>query len=697
MPCLYVNINKNALMQIINIISVFFLLDQKESKNHTIFKTHISLLCVIFVFLFPVKSAYSQKYKKLIEIADKAAEEKDFFTAAQYYNQAILKDSSDINLQYKYAEASRENYDLDIALRWYNKVLKQDNQGVQFPECVFWIASLKKINGNYKEAKSLFNKYIQKNKKNKNSYYVKKAYQEIAACDQAQWLISHPDENIKIIHLDTAVNSTVSEYAPFQADSILYFSSLRNGNDKDPKLSNNYNKIFSSTQQGETWEKATELDSVFNQKNTHNANTAFNKEFKRVYITRCDEKNNQEYNCKIYSSELKNNSWTPFSELPSEINLPGANNTHPAIGYLGNQEVLFFSSNRAGGEGGMDIWYSKIGKNNTYETPVNAGKNINSIEDEITPYYCNPCQELFFSSTWHKGLGGFDIFKSEYKNNTFEEPHNLGLPINSSYNDIYFSINKSQTQAFLSSNRKGSYFEKKESCCNDIYMFKIPGTETDTTTVADSTMLVNTTDSINTYTNQLKLLVPVTLYFHNDEPDKKTLATKTSKNYKTTFDEYVFMKELYKKEFSKGKKGQDLNRAHKEIDILFDDSIAGGMKNLEQFTETLLNLVKEGKQVTITIKGYCSPLASTKYNTHLAKRRISSLKNYFIKYNNGELLPYINPKDKSKGAIYFSEVEIGELKAKPHVSDSQYDTINSIYNPDAALERKIQIIAVTIK
>ncbi|MBL7884763.1 MAG: hypothetical protein JNL69_11885, partial [Bacteroidia bacterium] len=405
----------------------------------------------------------------------------------------------------------------------------------------------------------------------------------------------------------------------------------------------------------------------------------------KVYITRCEQKNAQEFTCQIFSSDYKNGKWTTLKKLPSEINQSGTNNTQPAIGMLGDDEVLFFASNRPGGEGGMDIWYSKISKDGSFQKPVNAGKKVNSIEDEITPFYCNPCNELFFSSTWHKGLGGFDIFKSEYKNNELLEPKNLGLPINSNYNDIYFTINSKKTQAFISSNRIGSYFEEKESCCNDIYMFKIPQINEPPPKV----------DSTKLFVTQMKLLVPLTLYFHNDEPDKKTLATTTKKSYKKAYEEYTAMREQYKKEYSKGASDKNYERAINDIDALFDDSVDAGMQDLEKFAQLLVKVLKNNEKVTITMQGFCSPLASTDYNVNLAKRRISSLRNYFMEYENGILVKYVNNPNKEEGNITFIDEEVGELKARPNVSDDYYDTKNSVYSPAAAIERKIQIIAIS--
>lgn len=646
------------------------------------------LQCIAFLsFLFFLISSQleAQKLKTLLVDGDKAFADNDFFGASIYYNKALIQDSSDIVIQYKYADASRLNYDYEIAEHWYSKVYKADPQGKLYPECVFWIATLKKNKGKYKDAKKLFDKYAKKNKKKKDNYFVKKANQEIAACDLAQILVSNPNKEVSIIHLDSSVNSKVSEYAPIQVDSLLYFSSLRNAKDKDKSHHINFNKIYTAVQDSIHWEKAKELDSIFNKASIHNANTAFNENYTRAYISRCEQKNAQEFVCEIYSSDYVNGHWESLKKLPSQVNQPGSNNTQPSVGYLGDEEVLFFASNRAGGQGGMDIWYSKINKDGTYEAAMNAGKKVNSIEDDITPFFCKPCQELFFSSTWHKGLGGFDIFKSEYKNNELDEPKNMGVPINTSYNDIYFSINSKQTQAFLSSNRIGSYFEEKESCCNDIYMFKLPQVKEPPKKI----------DSTQIFVAQMKLLVPLTLYFHNDEPDKKTLAITTTKNYKKTYEEYTAMKELYRKEYSKGAKGGDLERAYNDINSLFEDSVDAGMQDLERFAQLLLKVLNNKEKVTITMKGYCSPLASTDYNINLAKRRISSLRNYFMEYQNGVFVKFVNNANAEEGNITFKDEDIGELKARPNVSDDYYDTKNSVYSPAAALERKIQIIAIS--
>ena len=193
---------------------------------------------IIFLFFFLggfINSSNAQRLSQLLADGDKAMKENNYFSAAVYYNQAILQDSADINIQYKYADASRLNFDYNIAERWYGKVYKKDASGKQFPDCVFWLAMIKKQQGKYKEAKKMFDKYAKKNKKKKDDYLVRKANQEVAACDLAELLTASPDKSVNIVHLDTMVNSKVSEYAPIEVDSVLYFSSLRNTKDKDKK------------------------------------------------------------------------------------------------------------------------------------------------------------------------------------------------------------------------------------------------------------------------------------------------------------------------------------------------------------------------------------------------------------------------------------------------------------------------------
>ena len=650
----------------------------------------------LFVLCFGMLvNTQAQSIKQLLKQGSDAMSIKDYSSATQIYNQIILIDSSNVTYQLLFADASRLNYDNATALHWYEKIFKQDN-GKTYTEVPFYIATQLKNTGKYKDAKKYFDKYYKKQKNSKDKtkkQLALKAKQEFEACDIAQILVKNPVD-VKILHLDSLVNSKVSEYAPFEYDSLLYFSSLR---DKSKSDANGvgFNKLYTahkSPTKENKFLKAQELDSLFNKNGIHNANTSFNADFTKIFVSRCGAINASQYKCEIFVSNFKDGHWTELQKLPAPINVEGSNTTQPCFSELNGKDALFFASDRGAGEGAMDIWYAYMNKDESFETPINAGKKVNTIEDEITPWYVKENNTLFFSSTWHKGLGNFDIFKSEYKNTTstgsvqyeFTDAQNLGYPINSSYNDIYYSINSKKDKAYISSNRLGSYFEDKPSCCNDIYSFPI-------TPLTEPPKPIDTTALI---INQMKVLCPLTLYFHNDEPEPKTKVIVTKKNYKKTYEDYTVLKQKYFAEYTKGLEGDAKNLAQNRVENFFEDSVDAGMQDLEKFAQLLEQVLARGEKVKITMKGYCSPLASTDYNVNLAKRRISSLQNYFLEYNNGEFVKYVNNTNPAEGNIEFTNEDIGELPISK-VSDDVKDVRNSVYSPYAAMERKIQIIAVS--
>src|SRR5690606_153279 len=185
-------------------------------------------------------------------------------------------------------------------------------------------------------------------------------------------------------------------------------------------------------------------------------------------------------------------------------------------------------------------------------------EQINTIENDITPFFHDASQTLFFSSDGYKTLGGYDIFKSKITNGNWTEPEHTGFPLNSSYNDVYFVLNNDSTLAYLSSNRLGSMYldENNKSCCNDIY--KVTFAKRDTTKLtpppgdsltyvydpADPIPPVTETEEDTPPTN-LEDFLPLALYFDNDEPDKRTRRTTTKKSYGETYDKYIKRQNIF--------------------------------------------------------------------------------------------------------------------------------------------------------
>jgi tetratricopeptide (TPR) repeat protein len=431
---------------------------------------------------------------KLQSQAYEAMQHKDWHGAEQYYQRLYMRDSNNVKIRYRYAEASRLNFNHDVAMRLYNKIISDDN-GKKYPLTIYWMGELSKYKGRYKEAKKWFQKFSRLNlKKKQYSYYNQKAKVQAESCDLAQILISNPVPASQE-KLNASVNTIHSEFAPAGNDSNLFFSAIREPANKDGKPV--YGKIYKYSAGKKN---IAEMDTMINAASFHNANACFNPLTKEILFSRCISRNASEYNCEIFKSSFRNNRWQYAEKLSEPLNIPGYSTTQPNHGYVNGEKALFFASNRPGGFGGMDIWYSKITSEGGYSQPENAGASINTLDDETAPFYDSINSILFFSSTWHKGMGGFDIFRSKIANGVFSEPENAGYPINSSYNDLYFTISE-QGNFYLASNRPSPGSNLPLSCCSDIYKFTPDKTKPEN--IIDSTLITR---------EKLKLLVPLTLY-----------------------------------------------------------------------------------------------------------------------------------------------------------------------------------------
>ena len=636
-----------------------------------------SYLLFVSILLFTFSTSSAQNNKQYAKAADEAMYNGDYTNAIIYLRHILDNDSTILSIDYKYAEACRLSMDYKTAERWYALINLKD-KGKEFPECPFWLGVVRKENGKYKEAKRLFDRYAKKFKKVDN-YYTRKAKNEIVSCDSAIRLVTD-SQRVSIVHLNTNINTYDAEFGAYPlGDSVVYFSSFRADSGD---IMNAYLRVFKSTKDSGNWQLAKQLDTILNSPEYNDGNVCFSTDYKRFYFTRCKYENASKTICEIYVREYNDGIWGTPVRLNDQINLKGYTATQPNIGSNGEDgEILYFVSDRPGGKGKLDIWSCTYSKDGFYGKPQNLGDKVNTIDDDISPFYHSATKTLYFSSEGHYGMGGFDIFKTtKDKAGNWTEAKNLGRPFNTRYNDLYFSLNEKGDHGFITSNRTGALFRKNEHCCNDIFAFSLP--------VKDSILPPVKKD----IEKEIKLLVPLTLYFHNDEPDNNTLDTVTKKSYKTTYDAYLAMLDLYKKQYAAGLSGDDKKDAEEDIADFFQDSVVFGYNQLEKFAELLLKNLMEGKECLVTLKGYCSPLASTDYNIHLAKRRVSCLRNYFNEYDNGIFQKYMQT---DKGLLKFEEEAIGELLADPTVSDNPNDQRNSVYSRKAAKERKIQIIAIS--
>lgn len=499
--------------------------------------------------------------------------------------------------------------------------------------------------------------------------------------------IKHDTLPVEIKELPSVINSSYSEYnGMLFSDSTFFFSSLR------PESEDDFANIFSqfwSTRIYKSkltiggYSKPEPMGSAINDDKYYNCNFTFDSTRTRLFFSRCLRDSGKELQCSLWSSERKGGHWQKAQPLNRRINLPGTTTTQPCWVDYGDYSVMYFVSDRPKGYGDMDIWYT-IFRNGHFDDPINAGSTINTADNEVTPFYDKNMGRLYFSSDGtHLTIGGYDIFVSHGSLSQWSEPVNVGVPINSEANDIYFIVNQHNKDGFFASNRPKSPDDDADTCCTDLYSFHYLY-EKDTMPQEDTVVA----DTISV-TEKAVLLLPITLYFHNDEPDPKTTATTTKQNYRNTLANYLALNDLYQDEYSKGLKGAAAAEARRKIARFFADSVENGFRKLEEFTALLLRDLKAGKNVEITICGFASPLHRADYNLALSSRRIASFVNYLQDYDNGIFLPYLSGSARNRLTV-ICEPE-GSSLAKREVSDNPNDQRNSVYSIAASKERKIQI------
>ena len=637
-------------------------------------------LYIAFFMVGFSQSSLAQTYTQMVEFADKKVQEGDYYYAIIYYKKAMQIDSNSVEINWKMAEAQRHYKNYTLAEYYYQKVYNKEQAKI-YPKSIFWLATMQHFNGKYNDSFKSWKLAKKVFKRKRKSYEYKKSLAEFKSTLWAKKAVLDTTKHI-VKPIDKTINSSDTELAPFTHNNELYFTSLKADSVKitEEVISDEYSlQIYHSKIKDSTYAPPKKLKDVY-QAGYHSANGCFSPDGKRFYFSRCDDN----FKCKLFVGKVKNNKITDIDSLGTIINQEGATTTMPNVALIDGKEILFFVSNREKTIGGLDIWWSEIKNGNQYSKPRNLGRKINSLDDDITPFYHPIEKRLYFSSSWHPGFGGQDIFYVDKVDGmiSFIKPINVGLPINSSQNDTYYFYDTINDIAYLSSNRIGSNSIKTPTCCNDIFVAYIPKKPEPEHPF------------LSLYDLNKKL--PVTLYFHNDEPNPRTRDTTTNLTYMQSYEDYIALIPKYKREYSKGLTGDNAEEAKEDIADFFIEYVEQGVLDLNEFTRLLLIELEKGYQIQVTVKGFASPLAKTDYNVNLTKRRINSLINYLYAYGNGEFKPYLDGTAANDGELTFVQIPFGEYTANQLISDNPNDTKHSVYSRKAALERKIEIQSVSL-
>lgn len=654
--------------------------------------SHFLIRCAVCaaILLAGFAELPAQSFKAWEKAGDKALKNKDINAAMYYYAKALGLNPDHIGAGYKYAGLAHRAHAYEAARDYYLKVVASQ-EAAAFPQALFQLGMIEKTLGRYDQATVYFRDFITR-------YGAADPARKAQAEDQAEqcrkaaeWLAG--PARAEVARLGKNVNSAYSEFAPYPAGDTLYFSSLRFDNPKDknqpPRM---IAKVLSATGSG----SGRALKDGFNEDTRHTAHIARSHDGRRVYFTRCDYVNASEIRCALYYREPdRRGRLRTEVRLPEAINMPGFTATQPATGYdsTAQKEWLFFVSDRPGGEGGLDIWATPVSDKGTFGNPEPLRK-LNSPADDITPFFHTPSQTLYFSTDGRFSMGGFDIYSAKKTAGGWAEPVHGGVPLNSSYNDIYPALQPDGVSGFLSSNRPGSMYldASNKSCCNDIYQFRLlppPADSSDPAELPLAPLPVPPGVEEEKLPQTLEDFLPLALYFDNDEPDKRTRKTTTQQTYGGSFERYYRLKQEYMNRYAGVLRGDERQEAEDRMDDFFENEIRRGHDFLIRFSEILLTRLQKGDQVEIFIKGFTSPRAQSDYNLALGARRVSSLRNHFEQWKDGIFQPYLQ-----SGRLRISERSFGETSAATDVSDDLFDVRSSVYSIGAMRERRVEIVEV---
>ncbi len=588
---------------------------------------------------------------------DVAAQQQKWDEAFSYYQQASDLDSSSFEILNKYADAARLVKDYALALTLYERSYAKDN-GKLNPNSLYYLAWMQKFNGQYEDAQRNFKKFIKKHKAKADEAIAQLADQQLKS---AIWALNYkrPLELKEVELLPPAINTTESEVAPFADDKFYYASTAMGDN-----ASWNIYSIAPN-------ETPIKIDIAGLPAGAEISNLC-------VLDNQCYFALAENETVKIYTAQRSENGFVNAKEIET-LNTDGNINTMPYAYRKGNFTYIYFASNRPEGEGGMDLWIAQS-ENESYTKPINLGNRLNTPGDELTPHFYDG--HLYFSSDWHLGFGGLDIFKSKEENGNYNKVENAGPPYNSSANDFYFTMDERNEVAYFASNREGSNAATSNAtCCNDIY--QVPLNNPEPTSNPESENRIKLMDLMAT--------IPVILYFHNDEPNPDVWDTTTTLTYMMAYHSYIAQLPTYLKENTKGVSAEMKEDAEQITHDFFELTVNKGVADLKLFSELLLEELDEGNSLKILVRGFASPRAKSDYNLNLTKRRTSSLVNFLSADSEGAFLKYINDTASNGARLEFELIPFGEVKAKKSVSDDIVDEKNSIYVRSACLERKIEI------
>lgn len=482
---------------------------------------------------------------------------------------------------------------------------------------------------------------------------------KIEECDNGKTLSQNP-VRVFIDNLGISVNTKYPEYRPLinANETEIIYTSRMPANSKakiDPKDGETYEDVFVSYFKNGAWSTSVSLGAPVNTK-SHDATAGLSPDGQTLYIYRTNQ------NGDLYQTHLANNVWSEPERMTEKINSAGK---ETAITMSSDGKVFYFVSDRVGGYGMGDIYKVVSDGKGNWSDPQNLGPTINTQYDEQGVFLASDGVTLYFSSTGHNTMGGYDIFKSEYSGGQWSVPENLGYPINTPDDDVFFVMPSNKKHAYYSS------CQKSGSGDMDIYMITFLGPEKPVI-VSNSPNLLAGTNTIPdvmmngavTVASSNKALLrgivvdsethkpliatielrdlkknKVITSFLTDSTGKYVISLSSGINYSiaATADNYLFFSanidlsdSSHYREIEKNIALQPLQvGSHVALrNIFFDFNKSTLRKESNAELQKVIDLLKKYPTIKIEISGYTDNKGTQAYNLKLSTARAKSVVTY---------------------------------------------------------------------
>ena len=381
----------------------------------------------------------------------------------------------------------------------------------------------------------------------------------------------------------------------------------------------------------------------------------------------------------LYISKKTGNAWSE----PERLSISDSLAWDGSPSFSADERTLYFSSNRRGGKGGVDLYRVPIDNSGRFGRPINLGSTINTPGDELFPYV-SANGKLYFSSDGHPSIGGLDLFVASRNENEIIVEH-LGVPINSIGDDFAISFSDS-TQGYISSNRPGGKGD------DDIYFFKSTGSEDRWWTTAPPPVIDTLNKKIVNYFVQVKVVDPTgnpidsvkinvrkngqtlsnektnkkgfielidlaendELVFKCDKEDFITVRSSFSMEGKT-IPESLLKKEMTDTTFQviitmdRPEIGKEISKLYEINSIYYDLDKADIRTDAAEELDKIVQFLTDNTQMNLELGAHTDARASTGYNLKLSQRRAESAVNYIIR--RGITKDRIKPKGYGEGQL----------------------------------------------